>query len=102
MSVSPTRFAPAAPAPRALPSQAFAALAADAPSVGNLEDMRFRPPGLLVSTLFAAGTAAGAYHGYKRTGSVGWALGWAIAGGVAPIITLPIALAQGFAKPARR
>lgn len=44
-------------------------------------------------------TGASAYHGYKRSGgSVGSAVGWAFLGLIAPIITLPVALAQGFAK----
>ena len=42
-----------------------------------------------------------AYHGYARNKSVGWGIGWGVAGAVAPIITVPIALAQGYAKPAR-
>jgi hypothetical protein len=46
----------------------------------------------------AAAIAAGAYHGYKRTGSAGWAVGWGVLAGLAPIIVIPIALAQGFAK----
>lgn len=44
------------------------------------------------------GTAAGAYHGYKRNNSVGWALLWGLLGGLAPVITVPIAVAQGFGK----
>ena len=45
-----------------------------------------------------AGVGAGAYHGYKRNNSVGWAIGWALLGGVFPIITIPLSLAQGFGK----
>ena len=48
-----------------------------------------------------AGTAASAalaYHGYKRNNSVGWAVGWFLLGAFWPI-SLPIAFAQGFAKP---
>lgn len=52
-----------------------------------------------------AGTGASialVYHGYKRNqGSIGWALVWGIFGGMIWPLTLPIALAQGFAKPAR-
>lgn len=40
----------------------------------------------------------GAYHGYKRNQSVGWALWWALMGGIAPIITPAIAVAQGFGE----
>jgi len=45
-----------------------------------------------------AGTAVGAYHGYKRNDSVGWAIVWAFLGGLAPIIVIPVAVAQGFPK----
>lgn len=45
--------------------------------------------------LSVVGTAVGAYHGYKRNQSIGWGIWWAICGGVAPVITVPIALAQG-------
>jgi hypothetical protein len=41
----------------------------------------------------------GAYHGYKRNKSVGWAIWWAVMGGIAPVITPTIAVAQGFGKP---
>ncbi len=44
------------------------------------------------------GTGLGSYHGYKRNRSVAWALVWAIGGGVAPVIAIPMALAQGFGK----
>lgn len=48
-----------------------------------------------------AGTALGAYHGYKRNrGSVGWAIVWGLLGGAFPIITVPVALAQGFGERA--
>jgi hypothetical protein len=42
---------------------------------------------------------AGIYHGYKRNNSVGWAIGWGLMAGMFPIITIPIAIAQGFGKP---
>jgi hypothetical protein len=45
------------------------------------------------------GMAAGAYHGYKRNNSIGWAIAWGLLGGIAPVITLPVSLAQGFGKP---
>lgn len=48
--------------------------------------------------LSAAGVAAGAYHGFKRNNSVGWAIGWALLGGLFPFITIPVSLAQGFGK----
>lgn len=52
-----------------------------------------------------AGTAAiglAAYHGYKRNRSVGWAIGWALLAGFAPIITTAVAVAQGVGKPKGR
>ena len=52
--------------------------------------------------LMAGGALAGAYHGYKRNHSVGWAVAWAILGGIAPLITTGVALAQGFGKPKGR
>jgi hypothetical protein len=48
-----------------------------------------------------ASTAGLAFHGYRRNESVGWAIGWALLGGIAPIIAWPVALAQGFGKPRR-
>jgi hypothetical protein len=41
-------------------------------------------------------TAAMIYHGYRRTGSIVWALIYGLAGREAPALALPIALAQGF------
>lgn len=57
--------------------------------------------GIADSAWSLAGTAAmglAAYHGYKRTGSIGWTLLWAICGGIAPIITTGVVLAQGVGK----
>lgn len=48
--------------------------------------------------LAAAGTIAGAYHGYKRNNSIGWAIGWGLLGGAFPFFTIPVALAQGFGE----
>lgn len=42
--------------------------------------------------------AAGIYHGYKRTGSVLWALLYGGIMRVSPVVGWPIALAQGFGK----
>lgn len=42
-----------------------------------------------------AGTVIGAYHGYKRNDSVGWAIGWGLLGGMFPVIVIPVAFAQG-------
>lgn len=43
--------------------------------------------------------AASAFHGFKRTGSIGMALLYAAAGYVAPVLTPVITVAQGYAKP---
>lgn len=45
-----------------------------------------------------AAAAALVYHGYRRTGSILWALLYGVAGKVFPIEAVPIALAQGFAQ----
>ena len=61
-------------------------------------------PSGLVATVYGllslAGTATSAYHGARRNhGSVWSAVVWGFFGGVAPLITVPVAAAQGFAKP---
>ena len=45
-----------------------------------------------------AGGISGAYHGYKRNDSVGWAIGWGLLGSAFWPITIPISLAQGFGQ----
>ncbi len=47
----------------------------------------------------AAATAA--YHGYVRNQSIGWSLVWALSGGLFPLITNAIGIAQGFDKRKR-
>lgn len=49
----------------------------------------------------AAGVAC-AYHGYRRTGSVWWAIGWSLFGALAFPLAVPIALAQGFGEAKKR
>lgn len=44
------------------------------------------------------GALAATYHGYKRSGSVGWALLWGVLGAAAPLVTNTVAVAQGFGK----
>lgn len=51
-----------------------------------------------VKVVSAASSAACAFHGYRRHGSVLWALGWAAAGAFAPGIAPAVAFAQGFGK----
>ena len=46
-----------------------------------------------------AGTALGAYHGYRRNDSVGWGVVWALLGGAFPLVTIPVAIAQGLGQP---
>ena len=46
--------------------------------------------------------AVSAFHGYRRNQSIGWALAWAVAGGLLPVFVPVIALAQGFGKPKRK
>lgn len=46
-----------------------------------------------------ASVVACAYHGYKRNNSVGWAIGWGLVGGMFPLISVAIAVAEGFGKP---
>lgn len=45
-----------------------------------------------------AAAIAMTYHGYKRTGSLLWAMIYGLAGREFPIETVPLALAQGFAQ----
>lgn len=40
-----------------------------------------------------------AYHGFRRTGAIGWAVVWGAAGYVIPVIVPVVGFAQGFAKP---
>jgi len=68
------------------------------------------PPGVAVGGGIYAGwalistvsMAAGAYHGYRRNNSVGWAIWWAFMGGLFPVITPVIAFAQGYGQPAKK
>lgn len=59
-----------------------------------------RGKGLRISwgILGTVSMAAGAYHGYRRNQSLGWALVWGAMGGLFPIITPAVALAQGFGE----
>jgi hypothetical protein len=50
------------------------------------------------SYLGPAAVGAAAYHGYKRNRSAGWAIAWALCAGISPIITIAVALAEGFGK----
>ena len=48
-----------------------------------------------------SGVVLGAYHGYKRNNSVGWAIGWALLGGMFWPFVIPVAFAQGIGKRKR-
>lgn len=48
--------------------------------------------------LSTASAAASAFHGYRRNQSIGWAVIWGIMGGVFPIFTPVVALAQGYGR----
>ncbi len=69
---------------------------------GSAADFYREHPAVVIvhSILSTAGMVAGAYHGYKRNESVGWAIGWALLGSMFPYITIPVSLAQGFGKRA--
>jgi hypothetical protein len=49
--------------------------------------------------LSVASAAASGYHGYKRNTSIPWGIGWFLLGGIFPVITPVIAVAQGFGQP---
>ncbi len=52
--------------------------------------------------LSAAGLGVGVFHGYRRNrGSIGWTLWWGLMGGLFPVITTAVALAQGIGQPAK-
>lgn len=38
------------------------------------------------------------YHGYRRTGSIVWALVYGLMGRWIPVVSVPIALAQGYGE----
>lgn len=61
-------------------------------------------PGPLTTVWYiasAASTVGLAYHGYRRNNSVGWAIGWALLGGIFWPVGWGVALAQGFGRPRR-
>lgn len=59
---------------------------------GELRDKLTSEP---VSTVSAVALT---YHGYKRTGSILWALVYGLAGRVIPLVAVPVSVAQGFGK----
>ncbi len=67
-------------------------------ALGWLETAGKIPTSTIWGVLSIASGAASAFHGYRRNGSIGWALWWGLIGTVFPVITPTIALAQGFGK----
>lgn len=54
----------------------------------------------MFNVLSIASAAASGFHGVRRhNGSVGWGIWWFLMGGLFPVITPVVAVAQGFAKP---
>jgi hypothetical protein len=53
---------------------------------------------LTSDTVKTASGIALTYHGYRRTGSIFWALLYGLAGRSVPVIAVPLAAAQGFGK----
>ena len=69
--------------------------AADAATIQSATPIR----DLVKSDAVSTGSAVAlVYHGYKRTGSIVWALIYGFAGKKVPIVAVPVALAQGFGK----
>jgi len=56
----------------------------------------------IVGIAVLASIGASAFHGYRRNNSVGWGVWWALMGGLFPVVTPAIALAQGFGKRSGR
>lgn len=59
--------------------------------------------GNLYTSLYGIASAASslglAYHGYRRNDSVGWAIVWALVGGMFWPVGWGVALAQGYGEP---
>lgn len=73
-------------------------------AVGDAYDAGQVPLGVWIaySVLSAVGAISGAYHGYKRNDSAGWAVAWFFFGSWLPLLSIPISLAQGFGKRAKK
>lgn len=64
----------------------------DTPDAETLRDKLTSEP---VTTIAAAALT---YHGYRRTGSILWAVVYGFAGKTVPLVAVPVSLAQGFGK----
>lgn len=71
-------------------------------AVGDAYEEGRIPLGVWISysIISSVASVAGAYHGYKRNNSVGWAVAWFFLSGMFPLIAMPVAFAQGYAKKA--
>jgi hypothetical protein len=87
----------------------YASAAAQTTPLGVSRDVRVGAPQTTTADsslpawwemLSIAGGAVGAYHGWKRDESIGWAIGWGVLGVLFPVIVIPVALAQGIGKKA--
>lgn len=71
-------------------------------SLGDTAPARTRPfnlrDALTSEPVKTASAIALTYHGYRRTGSIIWALLYGLAGRAVPIAAVPISLAQGFGQ----
>lgn len=50
------------------------------------------------SSVRTASAIALTFHGYRRTGSILWALFYGLAGRAVPVVAVPISVAQGFGQ----
>lgn len=81
------------------PTQPPAPIATPPAPLGGVADLsKLTTSQKIWGAVSVASCALGAYHGYKRNSSVGWALWWGAMGSIFPVITPAIALAQGFGK----
>jgi hypothetical protein len=81
-------------------------LGSDMMGLDNYSEPVVAEPGFLsknkvmIIPLSAISAAVSGYHGIKRNnGSIGWGIAWFLLGGIFPILTPVVAVAQGFAKP---
>jgi hypothetical protein len=58
----------------------------------NLHDIATSP------SVKTASAIALTFHGYRRTGSILWAMFYGLAGRLVPVVAVPISVAQGFGQ----
>ena len=97
MALTTSRYAPIlSPALARDPSRGRSRSRSRGRDAGRISDKQIATAGAAIGV---AGAALGAYHGYRRDNSVGWAIWWSLMGAAFPIVTIPVALAQGFGQP---